>query len=58
MDNKSKSMIGMVMGLVILVADLYWTYTSYNVTLWLALGIVILIADVIWLAVDASFLKR
>jgi len=46
--------IGIVLGIIILIADLYWTATSYSVALWLALGIIILIADIIWMLLDAK----
>lgn len=46
--------IGIILGIIILLADLYWTATSYSVALWLALGIIIFIADVIWIALDAK----
>ncbi len=46
--------LGIILGLIILIADLYWTATSYAVALWLALGIIIFIADVIWIALDAK----
>jgi hypothetical protein len=53
-----KSSLAMLMGVIILIADLYWTYTSYFDTLWLVLGIVILVADVIWLYIDWSLMKK
>jgi hypothetical protein len=46
--------LGIVLGLIILIADLYWIATSYYSTLWLALGIIILVADIIWIAIDAK----
>ncbi|MCL4373988.1 MAG: hypothetical protein M1360_04670 [Candidatus Marsarchaeota archaeon] len=46
--------LGVVLGIIILIADLYWTATSYRVAIWLALGIIIFIADVIWIAIDAK----
>ncbi|MEM0086956.1 MAG: hypothetical protein QW774_02100 [Candidatus Micrarchaeaceae archaeon] len=46
--------IGVALGIIILLADLYWIATSYSVALWLALGIIILVADVIWIALDAK----
>jgi hypothetical protein len=52
-----KSSITMLMGVIILVADLYWTYTSYTYLPWLALGMIILVADLIWLAIDFSYMK-
>ncbi len=58
MATNTKTLLGIIMGLIILVADLYWTYTSYQIALWLALGIIILVADIIWLVIDASFLNK
>ena len=52
MDGKTKHMLGLLMGVIIAIADIYWTYTSYFDTLWLSLGIVILIADLVWLYLD------
>lgn len=52
MPGKTRRNLGLLMGLIIVVADLYWTYTSYFDRLWLALGIVILVASVIWIYVD------
>jgi len=46
--------LGIILGLIILIADLYWTATSYFSTLWLALGIIILVADLVWIAIDAK----
>ena len=40
------------MGLVILIADIYWTYTSYYDMVWLALGAIILVADIVWIYID------
>ena len=64
MAKNAKSMLALLMGIIILVADLYWIYTSYAGwgayydTLWTVLGIVILIADLIWLYIDWSFSKK
>jgi membrane protein YdbS with pleckstrin-like domain len=52
MAGKTKRRLPMLMGLIIVVADLYWTYTSYPDPLWLTLGIVILVASVIWIYLD------
>jgi len=52
------------MGIIILVADLYWLffpvggYYSYQAPPWLAAGIVILVADLVWLWVDYSLMKK
>ncbi|MGD0510977.1 MAG: hypothetical protein ABSA33_04005 [Candidatus Micrarchaeaceae archaeon] len=48
----------MLMGVIILVADLIWTYQSAYDAFWLALGIVILVADIVWLYIDYSFMKK
>lgn len=56
-STNAKSAVAILMGIVILIADLYWTYTSYYDTLWLALGVIILIADIVWLLADLSLMK-
>lgn len=53
-----KPSLAIVMGIIILVADIYWTYTSYYDTIWLALGIIILVADIIWIYLDYAMGKR
>lgn len=58
MKGNMKSWIAMLMGVIILIADLIWTYQSAYDVFWLVLGIVILIADVVWLYIDYSFMKR
>jgi len=50
MTNK----LGVALGVIILLADLYWTATSYHVLQWLVLGIIILVADLVWIAIDAK----
>ncbi|MDE1851385.1 MAG: hypothetical protein KGH69_01695 [Candidatus Micrarchaeota archaeon] len=46
--------IAILMGIVIAVADLYWTYTSYFDITWLLLGIIIFVADAIWLYLEVA----
>ena len=58
MKNEAKSKLAILMGIVILIADLYWTYTSYYDAVWLALGIIIFIADIIWLYLDYDLMKK
>jgi hypothetical protein len=55
--KNTKSNISILMGIIIGLADIYWTYTSYFSTLWLALGIIIFVADLIWLWIDIGFRK-
>lgn len=57
MKGNMKSWIAILMGIIILVADLFWTYQSYYDITWLALGIVIALADIIWLVVDWSLMS-
>ena len=55
---KVKGTIAVLMGVIIALADVYWTYTSsYDVT-WVALGVIIFVADIVWLWIDISFMKK
>ncbi len=54
MDANAKSTVSIIMGVIIILADLYWIYTSYIVPEWLYLGIIILVASLIWLGMDIS----
>jgi hypothetical protein len=42
------------MGIIIIVADLYWIYTSIPDQLWVSLGVIILVAAVFWVYLDLS----
>ena len=53
-----RSQIGLLMGAIIAIADLYWTYTSYPDSLWLTLGAVIFVADLVWIALDFSLMRE
>jgi hypothetical protein len=57
MTPRTKSYLAILMGIVIIVADLYWTYTSYQYLPWLAAGVVIFVASVVWLYLDYDLLK-
>ena len=48
------------MGIVILLADIYWLLVgaSYTYTPWLAAGVVIFVADLVWLGVDYDLMKK
>ncbi len=54
----AKLVLAVLMGAIIGVLDIYWTYTSYLNPMWLALGVVIFIADLVWLWIDIGSLKR
>lgn len=58
MKGNLKSWMAMLMGAIIAIADIVWTYQSYYDTFWLALGIVILVADIVWIAIDYGFMKK
>jgi hypothetical protein len=57
-NNMMKSQIGLLMGVIIAIADLYWTYTSYTDSLWLSLGAIIFVADLVWIAMDFSLMRE
>jgi len=54
------SYLAMLMGIIILVADIYWLMVgaSYTYTPWLAAGIVIFVADLVWLGLDYGLMKK
>lgn len=52
MMKNMKHLTAIAMGIIIALADIYWTYTSYFDTTWLILGIIIFVADVIWLYLE------
>jgi len=60
MDSKSKGYLAIAMGIVILLADIYWLLVgaSYTYTPWLAAGVVIFVADLVWLGVDYDLMKK
>jgi len=52
MKALTKSYLAILMGIIIAIADIIWTYQSYYDITWLVLGIIIFIADVIWIYLD------
>jgi hypothetical protein len=57
MSGNMNGKLAILMGIVIAVADVYWTYTSSYDMLWVALGVIIFIADMIWLYIDWGMMK-
>jgi hypothetical protein len=57
MNNLTKSYIAILMGVIIAIADIIWTYQSYYDITWLVLGIIILVADVIWIYIDYALMN-
>jgi hypothetical protein len=60
MNERSKGMIAVLMGIVIAVLDLYWIYISYSgyYSAPTILGVIILAADLVWLWIDWDLMKR
>jgi hypothetical protein len=50
--DKARRNLAILMGIVIIVADLYWTATSFSNPIWVALGVVILVASIVWIYLD------
>ena len=50
--KENKSMLAICMGVIIIIVDLYWTYTSYSDSTSLALGLIILVASLVWIGLD------
>jgi hypothetical protein len=57
MDSKVKSYLAILMGIIIIIADLWWTWTSYTYLPWLAAGVIIGVASVIWIGLDYDLMK-
>ncbi|MGA2461777.1 MAG: hypothetical protein ABSF82_10185 [Candidatus Bathyarchaeia archaeon] len=56
--GSTKSYLAILMGIIIIVADLWWTWTSYTYLPWLAAGVIILVASVIWIYIDYDLMKK
>jgi hypothetical protein len=60
MSTKTKSYLAILMGIIIILADIYWLIVgnSYQYIPWLAAGIVIFIASVVWIILDYSLMEK
>lgn len=60
MDSKAKSYAAIVLGVVIILADIFWLLVgqSYTYAPWLAAGIVIFIAALVWIWIDFDLMKK
>lgn len=58
MAGKALSWIGIAMGVIIFILDVYWTYVARVVPMFLAIGAIIAIADLVWIGTDAVLMKR
>ena len=60
MDSKMESYAAIVLGVIIIIADIYWLLvgTSYTYAPWLAAGIVIFVASLVWIWIDYDLMKK
>ena len=60
MNTKAKSYLAIVMGVVIILADIYWLLvgSSYTYTPWLVSGIIIFVASLVWIFIDYDLMKK
>ena len=60
MSTKTKSYVAILMGIIIILADIYWLLvgSSYTYAPWLAAGIIIFVASAIWIYVDYDLMKK
>jgi len=57
--SKTKSYVAIAMGIVIIIADIFWLWfdQSYTVPQWLIAGIIIFVASVVWIYIDYDLMK-
>ncbi len=53
-----KSYLAILMGVIIAILDLWWTYASIGYQPWETVGVIIFIATVIWIYLDYSLMKK
>ncbi len=53
-----KSYLAILMGVIIAILDLWWTYASIGYQPWETVGIVIFVATIIWIYLDYSLMKK
>jgi len=58
--SKAKSYLAIGMGIVIILADIFWLLVgeSYTYAPWLIAGIIIFVASVIWIYIDYDLMKK
>jgi len=55
--NNVKSYLAIALGVIILIVDIWWTWTSYTYLPWLAAGVIIGVASVVWIGLDYDLMK-
>jgi len=60
MNAKTESYVAILMGIIIILADVYWLLVgnSYTYGPWLAAGAVIFVASLIWIFIDYNLMKK
>ena len=56
--SNAKSYLAISMGIIILLADLWWTWTSYTYLPWLVAGVIIGVASAIWIGLVYDLMKK
>ncbi|HYW02177.1 MAG TPA: hypothetical protein VE862_11960 [Candidatus Acidoferrum sp.] len=58
--SKAKSYLAIGMGVVIILADIFWLLVgeSYTYAPWLIAGIIIFVASVVWIYIDYDLMKK
>jgi len=58
--SNMKSYLAILMGIIIILTDVYWLVVgdSYKYAPWLIAGIVIFVASVIWIYLDYDLMKK
>jgi len=52
-----KAYLAISLGILILIVDVWWTWTSYTYLPWLAAGVIIGVASVIWIGLDYDLMR-
>ncbi|MGA2785415.1 MAG: hypothetical protein ABSF09_12025 [Candidatus Bathyarchaeia archaeon] len=50
--SNMESFLAVTMGIIILIVDFWWTWTSYTYLPWLAAGVLIGVASAIWIGLE------
>jgi len=60
MSAKTQSYVAILMGIIIILADVYWLLVgnSYTFAPWLAAGVVIFIASLVWIFIDINLMRK
>jgi len=52
-----RAYLAISLGILILIVDVWWTWTSYTYLPWLAAGVIIGVASVIWIGLDYDLMR-